>query len=775
MTTLAQTPTNSDSLRLRPRRGVYKKVVAASLEDAAFFEDFDIAYRALTAILFNFSSSGHPGGSISAGKTMAGLIFDTMDYDFSKPDREDSDLIVFAGGHKAMGMYAMWAIRDELVKTARPKLLGTSKRRLRFEDLLGFRRNPTQGTPLFKKFDSKPLDGHPTPIVPFVPVATGPSGVGICSAVGLAAGARDAYGKNCPVVHIIEGEGGMTPGRVHEAIAAGVTNGLSNTWLHIDWNQASIDSDAVCALDGTPGDYVQWDPVELMRLHDWNVVYAGNGHDVANVHTALRLAGEMDNDLPTAIVYRTIKGWRYGVEGKKSHGGGHKFGSEGYHAALRPFEERFGMEFPKLEQGMDSKAHEQAYWDTLTAMRKAIAAHPGFAKTAADRVQAAKDRLDASRRTPRPGPNLSKIYGNSVDAKKTPKELVNEPGSGQTLRGALGDSLGYLNQLSGGSILACAADLLDSTSVSGAGKGFPGGFFHPSTNPQSRLLAVGGICEDAMGGIMAGISAFGRHIGVSSSYSAFIAPLEHIPARCHAISQQFRREMTGEPYRPWIMINGHAGSMTGEDGPTHADPQPLQMYAGNFPKGRVITLTPWDPNEVWPLLVAALKARPAVITPFVTRPKMTVVDRKKLGLPPAFIAAQGVYAMRRAKTKKTVVLLGHAAGSMFVDFVLPRLDKEKAKLNVFYVSSSELFDLLPPKKQEEIFPEALTYGAMGITDFTLPTLYRWVRSNKGQKASVYPFSRDHYLGSGDWTKVLEEGRLDGPGQWKAVKAYLKAR
>jgi len=199
------------------------------------------------------------------------------------------------------------------------------------------------------------------------------------------------------------------------------------------------------------------------------------------------------------------------------------------------------------------------------------------------------------------------------------------------------------------------------------------------------------------------------------------------------------------------------------------------MYAGNFPKGRVITLTPWDPNEVWPLLVAALKARPAVITPFVTRPKMTVVDRKKLGLPPAFIAAQGVYAMRRAKTKKTVVLLGHAAGSMFVDFVLPRLDKEKAKLNVFYVSSSELFDLLPPKKQEEIFPEALTYGAMGITDFTLPTLYRWVRSNKGQKASVYPFSRDHYLGSGDWTKVLEEGRLDGPGQWKAVKAYLKAR
>jgi transketolase len=775
MTTLTTNHNKTEPVRLRPRRGAYKEVDAASLTDKTFFVDFDIAYRALTSILFNFSSSGHPGGSISAGKTMAALIFEGMDYDFSKPDREEADQVVFAGGHKAMGMYAMWALRDELVRVADPKLLAPVKRRLRFEDLLGFRRNPTQGTPLFKKFDAKPLDGHPTPIVPFVPVATGPSGVGVCSAVGLAAGAKDAFGHDAPKIHVIEGEGGMTPGRVHEVIAAAVTGGLSNAYLHIDWNQASIDSDAVCALDGVPGDYVQWDPVELMRLHDWNVVYAGNGHEAENVHAAMKIASEFDNDLPTAIVYRTVKGWRYGIEGKKSHGGGHKFGSEGYYDVLKPFEERFGTELPRLEQGLDRKAHEQAYWDTLTAFRKAVSRHPGFAKTAASKVRASKERLEARRRTPRPGPRLAKVYGAGVDPKKTPKELVNEAGSKQTLRAALGNALGYLNRLSGGAVLACAADLLDSTSVSGAGKGFPGGFWHPTKNPESRLVAVGGICEDAMGGMMGGVSAFGRHIGVSSSYSAFIAPLEHIPARCHAISQQFRQEMTGEPYRPFIIINGHAGSMTGEDGPTHADPQPLQLYSGNFPKGRLITLTPWDPNEVWPLLAAALKARPAVITPFVTRPAQPVADRKKLGLPPATAAIQGVYAMRRAKTKKTIVLLGHAAGSMFVQHVLPKLDAEKAKVNVFYVASAELFDLLTPKKQESIFPEELTYHSMGITDFTLPTLYRWVRSNKGLKASVHPFSRDHYLGSGDWTKVLEEGRLDGTGQWKAVKAYLKAK
>ena len=42
---------------------------------------------------------------------------------------------------------------------------------------------------------------------------------------------------------------------------------------------------------------------------------------------------------------------------------------------------------------------------------------------------------------------------------------------------------------------------------------------------DSRILAVGGICEDAIGGMMAGLSAYGKHIGVSSSYGAFISCL----------------------------------------------------------------------------------------------------------------------------------------------------------------------------------------------------------------------------------------------------------
>jgi len=165
----------------------------------------------------------------------------------SNPDREDADICSYAAGHKALGLYGMWALRNEVARIGAPDLLPRdTKLQLRLEDLLGFRRNPITSTPLFKKFNSKPLDGHPTPATPFVRLSTGASGVGVATSLGLAYGALDYWGANAPRVHIVEGEGGMTPGRVYEAMAAAGTASLSNAIMHIDWNQASIDSNHVC-------------------------------------------------------------------------------------------------------------------------------------------------------------------------------------------------------------------------------------------------------------------------------------------------------------------------------------------------------------------------------------------------------------------------------------------------------------------------------------------------------------------------------------------------
>ena len=134
-----------------------------------------------------------------------------------------------------------------------------------------------------------------------------------------------------------------------------------------------------------------------------------------------------------------------------------------------------------------------------------------------------------------------------------------------------------------------------------------------------------------MAGILSGLASFGSNIGVGSSYAAFIAPLSHIAARLHAIGNQARQAIAKGPYRPIILVCAHAGIKTGEDGPTHADPQPLQLLQENFPRGTMITLTPWDPQEMWIVMSAALAKRPAVIAPFVTRPSEKVLDRKGPG------------------------------------------------------------------------------------------------------------------------------------------------
>jgi transketolase len=215
---------------------------------------------------------------------------------------------------------------------------------------------------------------------------------------------------------------------------------------------------------------------------------------------------------------------------------------------------------------------------------------------------------------------------------------------------------------------------------------------------------------------------------------------------------------------------------TGEDGPTHADPQPLQLLQENFPLGTAITLTPWDPQEIWPLLSAALAKRPALIAPFVTRPNETILERERLGLAPPENAATGVYLLKKPLNKGTgtVVLQESAAAYAFVEVALPLLEKDGLDPWVYYVSSAELFSLLPLEEQQAILPESRAMEAMGITGFTLATLFRWVRSDLGRSMSLHPYRMGHFPGSGQGEVVLAEAGLDGESQYRAIKEYIDA-
>ena len=771
-------------------RGIYIDVGALSdsplsPQDVEAFELLDMVYRSLCAMMYNYvPQSGHPGGSISSGRFVAALLFDTMDYDFSDPLSKEADIISYAAGHKALGLYSMWALRNEMVRIAAPMILPDDIRmQLRLEDLLGFRRNPAAPAPLARTFSSKPLDGHPTPAVPFVCLATGASGVGLASSIGLAIAAADSYPGDPPRVHIIEGEGGLTPGRAAEAIASAGTASLGNVIVHLDWNQASIDSEHVTREGSIPGDYVQWTPGELFYLNDWNVIDVPDGTNFQQIVSAQRLALGMDNGQPTAIVYRTTKGWRYGIEGRASHGAGHKLCAAGFYETLRPFvdESDVGLPLcdpahPRCAGGSNPEVVERCFWEALSSVGTVLESNRPLVRQLAERVTASRDRLKKRNRRLNPSLDLQKVM-TLARSTTTPPSLRLTAGSSTTLRGQLGKTLGYFNTESGGALFIAAADLLGSTSLDEAATGFAQGYFNARSNPASRTLSIGGICEDAMSGILSGISTFGHHIGVGSSYAAFIAPLGHIAARLHAIGNQARQAINPGSYRPFILVCGHAGLKTGEDGPTHADPQPLQLLQENFPSGTMITLTPWEPQEIWPLLSAALRAAPAIIAPFVSRPAENVPDRIALGLAPASDAAKGLYRLRSANGRSdgAIVIQESGVAYAFVEQTLPLLANKGIDLDVYYVSSAELFDLLPKHERNTIFPESVAMQAMGLTGFTLPTMYRWIRSDLGRSATLHPYSHGRYPGSGPGARVIAEAGLDGDGQLATILEYVEAR
>jgi transketolase len=174
---------------------------------------------------------------------------------------------------------------------------------------------------------------------------------------------------------------------------------------------------------------------------------------------------------------------------------------------------------------------------------------------------------------------------------------------------------------------------------------------------------------------------------------------------------------------------------------------------------------------------AALRASPAVIAPFVTRPSEIVPDRAALGLAPASDATKGVYRLRAANGDPdgVVVLQESGVAYAFVEQTLPRLEQAGIDLDVFYVASAELFDMLTEEERNDIYPQGLAMQAMGLTGYTLATMYRWVRSDFGRANTLHPFSHGHYPGSGPGDRVITEAGLDGDGQFAAIKQYLDRR
>ncbi len=229
------------------------------------------------------AGSGHPTSSMSAADLMAVLLERYLCYDFETPDQPTNDHLVFSKGHASPLLYAMYraagAIDDEA--------------------LLLYRQRGSQ------------FEGHPTPVLPWVDVATGSLGQGLPIAVGIALAGKRL--DRLPYrVWVLTGDGELAEGSMWEAFEHAAYAVLDNLTAVIDVNR----------LGQTRETMHGWD-LDLygrrLTAFGWHVIEV-DGHDVEAIAAAYGEAVEVTGR-PTAIVARTIKG--SGVIGVADRNGMH--------------------------------------------------------------------------------------------------------------------------------------------------------------------------------------------------------------------------------------------------------------------------------------------------------------------------------------------------------------------------------------------------------------------------------------------------------------------
>ena len=218
------------------------------------------------------AGSGHPTSSMSAADLMAVLVSRHLRYDWEEPKHTGNDHLIFSKGHASPLLYSIYkavgVVSDEELMTG------------------------------YRRFGSR-LEGHPTPVLPWVDVATGSLGQGLPDGVGVALAGK--YLEESPYrVWVLCGDSEMAEGSIWEALDKASHYKLSNLIAIVDINR----------LGQRGPTELSWDlDTYAARAAAFGArVFAIDGHDVAAIDAALAQAGDLAGDKPSVIVARTLKG-----------------------------------------------------------------------------------------------------------------------------------------------------------------------------------------------------------------------------------------------------------------------------------------------------------------------------------------------------------------------------------------------------------------------------------------------------------------------------------
>jgi transketolase len=216
------------------------------------------------------AGSGHPTSSMSAADLIAVLLSKYLRYDFDDPENPNNDHLIFSKGHASPLLYSAYkaagAISDEELMT-------------------------------FRTFDSR-LQGHPTPQIPWVDVATGSLGQGLPIGVGVALAGK--YLDRLPYrVWVLCGDSEMAEGSMWEAFQHASYYELDNLVAILDMNRLGQTRET---MDGWNGDRY----AARAEAFGWNTIQI-DGHDPEQIDQAYARALDQAG-APTLIVAKTKKG-----------------------------------------------------------------------------------------------------------------------------------------------------------------------------------------------------------------------------------------------------------------------------------------------------------------------------------------------------------------------------------------------------------------------------------------------------------------------------------
>ena len=706
--------------------------------------------------MLNYRQSGHPGGSRSKVPAFISLLLGgAMRWDIRSPENVLGDRFALGAGHTVPMVYATLTVLNEAM---RQRYLRTGNKRynpgpdekvLYWNHLTGFRRKgglsghaEMEGRTLFLRFN------------------TGPSGRGFAAAAGQAVALKRA-GAEDTRVFVMEGEGGLTTGVTHEVLNSAWGLSLNNLHVLVDWNDFGIDGHRT-------SDIVFGDPQTWFESHGWKAFGTDSGEQWAELDTTLDslVSESLEPGVPRGMWFRTRKGRGYNKYDNASHGSPHKINSNEFWETKKGFMERCGVEFVNFGRPApeNRKALEAEFQANLKVVSEVLSRDEDLVDYLSDRLVEIGDSLQ-ERSVRSEFTNDRSPFEDTVlyEFRNYPESLYRKPGARVPNRKALHDWGAWINaygreKFNRPLFMVSSADLSESTNIAGFSSeygNFPGYGWYNRVGSSEGVLLPQGITEFANAGIMTGLASvnfsaspekhFNGFWGATSTYGSF-SYLAYGMLRLYSQMDQDCDLALGKV----VFVAGHSGPETADDSRTHFGihaPGVSQLV----PEGRIINLYPWEYNEVPVLLASALKlADPSIIVLHLTRPPITIPDRKALGIPSHFEAARGAYTVRDYRNDRerdgTFYVQGTSAMANILN-LLPALEEDGLNCKFVYVSSPQLFS-----RQSEDYKRSITDGF----DTENSTL---ILTSARHSLPEFSFRRDNleYALSPDWDNRWRTG------------------